>query len=718
MIKRWFTRLTGRPASNRRTAATGRRRRPLVPIIAERLWPRLHGRARWMRLIKLTGVCAALFVFLIAGLLIYLRVQSLPAASISQTSQMLDLQGNVIDTFHTTQNRRSVPLNQISPYVVQATLAIEDRRFYEHEGFDPIGMGRAMLVNVHNMSATQGASTLTQQLARNLYLTHERTWGRKIKEALYTIQLEMHYSKDEILNMYLNQIYYGHGAYGIEAAAEQYFGKHASELNLAESAMLAGIPKGPKYYSPYMSMKNAKDRQHTILQVMANDGVITQSDADQAYRELLSFKPLSESRGNSFAPYFRDYVRSFVIGQLGMDERLLDEGGIRIFTTLDSNAQRAAEKAVAEGIPTNTEQQAALIAIDPRNGYVKAMVGGRDYPNNQYNRVFATTRQPGSSFKPILYLTALQQAGMTPLSRFMSAPTTFTYDEGRLTYEPHNYNDKYVNDYIDMRQAIASSDNIYAVNTIMQVGADNVINMARKLGIDSPMKPVPSLALGTFPVSPFEMASAFGTLANEGVRVKPIAVLRIEDNSGHILYEASHESEQVVDAAHAYVLTSLMESVFDTGGTGHRVSATMNRPVAGKTGTTASDAWLVGYTPELATAVWVGYDKGRQLTTTEAHRAAPIFAAFTEGALEAVPPKMFTMPEGVVSAYIDPKSGKLAGEGCEDNKRLETFVAGTQPTETCDGNTSKAEDASSGTDARKEEQHKSWWNDLKRWWKQ
>ncbi|MWC31072.1 transglycosylase domain-containing protein [Paenibacillus sp. MMS18-CY102] len=725
MIKGWFHRISGRSASSKtarplsakaKARAAKRRRPPIFPLIAERLWPRLSGRAKWMRRAKLAGVAAGLFIVMIAGSLLYLRVQSLPVSSITQTSQMLDLQGNVIDTFHTNQNRSSVPLNQISPFVVQATLAIEDRRFYDHGGFDLKGMARAVVVNVENLSTKQGASTLTQQLARNLYLTHERTWKRKLKEAIYTTQLEMHYSKDEILNMYLNQIYYGHGAYGIEAAAMQYFGKHASELDLAESALLAGIPKGPKYYSPYNNMKNAKDRQLTILDAMATGGSITQAQADAAYAELLPFKPLEESRGDGFAPYFRDYIRSFVVGELGFDERLLTEGGIRIFTTLDPEAQRAAEKAVADGIPSDSEQQAALIAIDPRNGYVKAMVGGRDYPNNQYNRVFATTRQPGSSFKPVLYMAALQQNGMTPLTRFKSEPTTFTYDDGRLTYQPHNYNDKYINDFIDMRQAIASSDNIYAVNTIMQVGADNVIAMARKLGIDSTMKPVPSLALGTFPVSPFEMASAFGTFANSGVRVKPIAVLRIEDREGDVLYEAKHESEQVVDAAHAYVITSLMESVFDTGGTGHRVSATINRPVAGKTGTTSSDAWLVGYTPELATAVWVGYDKGRQLTTTEAHRAAPIFASFTEGALATVPPKIFPMPEGVVSAYIDPKSGKLAGAGCEDGKRLETFIAGTQPLETCDGSAQNATKAGDGTGDRQEQQRKSWWNDLKRWW--
>ncbi|CAM4468797.1 transglycosylase domain-containing protein [Paenibacillus tarimensis] len=670
--------------------------------------------ARLVLFLKLGAAGTVLILLLLIGSLLYLRAQSLPVASISQTSQMLDIHGNVIDTFHAGENRRSVKLEDISPYAVQATLAIEDRRFYDHLGFDFRGMARAMLVNLENLSKKQGASTLTQQLARNLYLTHERTWSRKIKEAAYTAQLEMSYSKDEILTMYMNQIYYGHGAYGIEAAASTYFGKPASKLTLAESAMLAGVPKGPKYYSPYMNMKNAKDRQLTILNVMVEEGVITRKEADEAYNEILSFQPLSAGNQEGFAPYFRDYIRTVAVDKLGIDEHLLNEGGIRIHTTLDSAAQKAAEEAIAAGFPDDSEQQAALIAIDPRTGYIKAMVGGRDYRTNQYNRVFAKTRQPGSSFKPFVYLTALE-SGMTPLHTYRSEPTTFTYDEGRQTYEPSNHNDKYAEEDIDMRRALASSDNIYAVHTIMAVGPDKVIETARRLGINSPMDPVPSLALGTFPVSPFEMASAFGAFANSGKHIDPIAITRIEDKNGRILYDAVPEETQVVEPEHAYVLTSLMESVFKPGGTAARVSADIKRPVAGKTGTTASDAWLVGYTPELVTAVWVGYDKGRTITTAEAHRAAPIFAAFTEKALETVPPKMFPVPEGVVTVYVDPATGKLAGDSCPD-KRLETFIAGTEPTELCDEHTDEAGSEDSAAEVPAKEKHHSWWSDLKRWW--
>lgn len=692
------------------------RNRLAFPQINERFLPHLLRLRKWA---FRAGLASLVVIAAAIGLYFYVRAQALPVSTISQTSQMLDIQGNVIDTFHAGENRRSVALEDISHHVIDATLAIEDRRFYDHAGFDLKGMARAVVVNVQSMSARQGASTLTQQLARNLYLTHERTWQRKLKEAIYTAQLEMKYSKDEILGMYLNQIYYGHGSYGIEAAAMMYFDKHASELSLAESAMLAGIPKGPKYYSPYLNMKNAKDRQYVILEAMKEGGSITEEQAEAAYAEVLAFQPIGAEQQEGFAPYFRDYIRYLAVEEYGIDESLLNEGGITIYTTLDQEAQAAAEESIKKVMPETSEEQSALVAIDPRNGYIKAMVGGRDYKTNQYNRAFASTRQPGSAFKPFLYLTALQSGFMTPVTRFKSEPTVFSYDEGRKTYEPHNYGDKYVEGYIDMRAAISGSDNIYAVNTIMTVGADKVIETARKLGVKSPMSPVPSLALGTFPVSPFEMASAYGAFANAGVRVEPVAILRIEDRKGNVLYEAKPQEKQVITPAEAYVMTSLLESVFDEGGTAHRVSATIKRPVAGKTGTTATDAWLVGYTPELVAAVWVGYDKDRKLSVAEARRAAPIFAGFIEGTLAAVPPKYFPMPDGVVNVFIDPASGKLAAATCE-SRRLETFLAGTEPTEVCgtslDSDIGGGSGSGSGNSGTGGKPSRSWWNDLKRWW--
>ena len=657
---------------------------------------------------------SALFmiVILLVGFWLYLRIQPLPPMTFNPSTMIYDIHGELIDSSQNGENRHVIVMDEIAPTMMQAAIAIEDKRYYQHWGIDPLGLARALWINIRNRDLEQGASTITQQLARNLFLSHEKTWSRKMREALYALQLETAFTKDEILVMYLNQIYFGHGAYGIQAASQLYFGKDAVDLTLAESALMAAVMKSWKYYSPHMDLEQATSRQRLILGEMAAQGVISSQQAIAAGREPLEILPLSTQQV-SVAPYFRDYVRTVAVGELGIDEELYASGGLKIYTTLDLHAQQMAEEMIAKYVNPYDELQVALVSIDPRNGHIQAMVGGRNYLENQYNRALADRRQPGSSFKPIVYLTALQQEGFTAVTRFKSEPTTFSYDEGRQNYTPQNFANKYANQWVDLRYALARSDNIYAVHTILQVGADKVVDMARQLGITSELQPLPSLALGSFSVSPFEMASAFATIANGGLRIQPIAIMRIEDPSGRVLYEVEPVVSQVVDARYTYVLTHLMQSVFGVGGTAHRVADLIKRPVAGKTGTTNSDAWMVGFTPELATAVWVGHDQGRAIATLEAHTAAPIFAEYTERVLASVPPKLFMIPEGVTTLYIDPESGLLATEDCP-NPRLESFVAGTEPTESCSKHTNTPvlpiPDEESGS------QRRNWWEDLKRWW--
>ncbi|OZQ73461.1 transglycosylase domain-containing protein [Paenibacillus odorifer] len=675
-------------------------------------------KSRFRRLFRLLAALIILFVLTTGALLGYLYQKDLPPISDDVRSKLFDSRGNILATFTSDgRSREPVKLSQISPLLIEATLAVEDRKFYEHSGFDLKGMARAVLVNLEEGNRSQGASTLTQQLARNLYLSHEKTWTRKAKEAVYTMQLEMKYSKDEILNMYLNNIYYGHGAYGIEAASRMYFGKSAADLDLAESTMLAGIPKGPTYYSPYNHMDNAKKRQRIILTVMANLGNITQEEAGQAVQENLNFKPQGQKDTLVAAPYFRDYIRNLAIESLHISNDELEQGGLNVYTTLDPDMQHAAENAADKEMDQTSDLETALVSIDPRTGYIKAMVGGKNYRTNQYNHALATTRQPGSSFKPIMYLAALSSKEMTGLSVFNSQPTMFHYDNNRKTYQPRNFGDKYLGE-INMRQAIAASDNIYAVNTIMKIGADKVSEMAAKMGIDSPLQSVPSLALGTSPISPLEMAAAFAVIGNGGQKMPITAILKITDSNGMVLYEAPQpKGVTVVEPSAAYVLTRLMEGVFETGGTGNRVASIIKRPVAGKTGTTDTDGWMVGFTPELSTAVWVGYDKGRDIATTDGRRAAPIFAQFTEKALENVPPKIFPIPDGIVSVYVNPQSGKLATAACPD-KELETFISGTEPTEYCElhgtGSAPAVDDTQSKVDSA--EENRSLWKNIKRWW--
>ncbi|GAB7387860.1 PBP1A family penicillin-binding protein [Bacillaceae bacterium] len=667
--------------------------------------------ARWFRLLRQLCLAGAVSLLLLAGslllLVLWLRSQPLPPLSVQETTTIYAADGQVIDTLHGGENRVTVPLAKIPKHLQQATIAVEDRHFYDHFGFDFKGIARAALVDLQRLELVQGASTITQQLARNLYLTLDKNWKRKIQEALLTIQLEIKYTKDEILEKYLNEIYYGHSAYGVQAAAQTYFGKDASALSLAESAMLAGIPKGPAYYSPLIDFQAAKARQWDVLQAMVKNGYITQEEANRAYQEKLTFQSEQERSRSPVAPYFRDYVIQVAKEEYGLPEERIKQGGLKIYTTLDVTMQAKAEAAVAQYLPKDRPLQAALVAIEPQTGKIRAMVGGRDYAQSQYNRAFAK-RQPGSSFKPLLYLAALQN-GFTPLTRIKSEPTAFTYGNDQI-YVPSNFGDRYSYTFITLQHALKVSDNIYAVKTHMSIGEEKLVEMAQKLGIASKLEPVPSLALGTYPVSPLEMAGAYAAIANSGQLVKPHVITKITDSAGNVLVEAKPEVRQVVDPAHAFVLTQMMQGVFAEGGTAHRVAHLLKRPVAGKTGTTDWDAWLSGFTPRLAATVWVGYDKGKKLDpVADAYLAAPIWAKFMEEALTGTPPELFPVPEGVTAVYIDPDTDLLATEECP-RQELVYFVSGTEPGDYCQAHSpAEKENGPESQDGR------SIWEKMKDW---
>jgi len=639
---------------------------------------------RWLRKLFLIGL---LFTFILAvsstfGIL-YLRSQPMPPSIIEQTSTIYAENGDVIDTLFSGENRTIVPLDRISPGLVQATVAIEDRKFYDHMGFDFKRLVKAILVDIQHMAKVQGASTISQQLARNLYLTLDKTWERKIREAILTIQLELNYSKDKIIEMYLNQIYYGHAAYGAEAAAKTYFGKHAADLTLAESAMLAGIPKGPAFYSPYLNMENAKNRQKIVLNAMVEQQIISREEADLALQEEIKLAGLVPSEEKVIAPYFRDYITYLVKEKYQLPEEQLVHGGLKIYTTLDPVMQKKAEEVVAKYLPKDRPLQAALVAVDPTTGAIKAMVGGRDYEESQYNRVFAK-RQPGSSFKAFLYFAALEN-GYTPLTEIKSEPTVFNFGRNKeQLYVPKNFGDQYPYDFINLREAIAKSDNIYAVKTNMLLGPEKLAETAGRLGIETPLKPLPSLALGTIPVSPLEMAVGFSTIANLGERVEPLAILKIEDQQGNVLVEEKPVRTKVAEKAPAFLLTHLLQSVFeDNVGTAHRVASLLHRPVAGKTGTTDYDSWLVGFTPQLSVAVWTGFDEGRKMDPfDDARLAAPLWAEFMETALAGQRPALFQIPDGVHGVYINPDNMRLATEYCPV-QQLVYFAEGTEPVEYC-----------------------------------
>jgi 1A family penicillin-binding protein len=642
------------------------------------------------------------------GCMVVLRFLPLPVIKNSSSVRMYAVGGERFDHNGSGVARREVGLDEIAPAVVQATVAVEDRRFYQHMGIDAVGIARAMVADVKAGYRQQGGSTITQQLARNLYLTQDRTIARKLNEVRLALQLEAHYSKDELLEKYLNTVYYGHGAYGIEAAAQLYFGKPAKQLTLAESAMLVGIPKGPTYYSPLRNPGRARERQHAVLAAMQQAGVIDARTREAAGRAKLVYKRVRPQA--QVAAYFADAVKQTVKQRFQLSEAAYNQSGLRIYTTLDMAMQRDAERIVRTQL-AGTDLQAALIALDPRNGAVRAMVGGKNYADNQYNRVYASTRQPGSSFKPFVYLTALHHGAFTATQAYTSEPTVFTYEHGTKQYMPRNYADKYVHAPIRMRQALMRSDNIYAVHLLMDVGAAKVVRTARQLGITAPLQAVPALALGASPVSPLEMASAYGTIADQGVRAEPALITRIADRDGRTLYEATPRVQRVYAAAPTYVVTRLMQSVFEPGGTGNRVSALLHRPVAAKTGTTDTDAWMVGFTPELSTAVWVGYDKSKPISTSDSRLAAPIFATFVDQALAAQPPSAFQAPKGIVEVDIDPATGLRATEKCPDH-HVEAFLVGTEPKLICRIHNPESNPAPN----HKPNPDDSWWDDFRNWW--
>lgn len=596
-----------------------------------------------------------------------------PAAS----SQIYDVHGNLITTVHATENRLPVKLSQVPKDLQNAFIATEDNRFYSHHGVDSIGIMRAIWVNIAHDGVAEGGSTITQQLARNAFLTQDRTLKRKIMEAMLAIRIEQYYTKQEILEMYLNQIYFGQGAYGVQAAAHVYFGKNVQDLDLAQSAMLAGLPQSPNYYSPLTNYKAGKARQAVVLGQMVKYDYIDQATADKAKDEDLGLREKSEAaHSDNNASYFIDYVISEIAEKYGDDAVYKD--GLKIYTTIDMKAQDAAVQAM-HNLPNFytddkglTQPQGALIAINPHNGYIVAMVGGRG--DDSFNRAVLAERQPGSAFKPFVYLAAIQD-GMTPGTVMDDKKIEFN------GWSPKNYEGTY-SGQMTLRYALQHSVNTIAVQLADAVGMRKVLNLASSLGIttlDDSKDNNLAAALGglTNGVKPIDMAVAYGTLANGGVKVKPVAITKIVDRNGQVVEENSTEEQRVVDPKYAYVITNMLESVM-SGGTGG--GASIGRPAAGKTGTTdeSKDAWFVGYTPDLVAAVWMGDDYGIETLDgiTGGTVPAVIWRDFMSQALNAmeIPASDFTVPPGAASianqgyAPVAPKVDPKAKDKDKDKK--------------------------------------------------
>jgi penicillin-binding protein 1A len=633
------------------------------------------------------------------------RPDQLSAIQAPIKTVVYDAKGRVLHEFF-KENRSPVRLSQIPHHLVNATLSTEDRSFYSHWGVDLWGVGRAAVSNVLQMRRAEGGSTITQQLARNLFLTHERTLTRKLKEIALAVEIERSYSKNQILEMYFNQIYFGEGAYGVEAAAKTFFGKPIGELTLSECALLAGLPANPSVYSPRRRPAAARARRSKVLRNMLATRAITQVEYDNAIEAPLGVTPQRYS--NDRAPYFTEMVR------LHLDERYgsnsVYEGGLKVYTTLDADLQQAAERAVEKqlsGLEANLKLkvthanfvvpsvdsmrvslmtpylQGALVAIDPRNGYVRALVGGRDWNQSNFNRATQARRQPGSAFKPFVY-TAAMDNGFRPTDIVVDEPVSFPGADGKL-YQPGNY-DRTFRGPVTLRYALQMSINVPAIKVLRKVGTSLVASYARRMGIKSPLGQNLSLALGSSEVTLLEMTSAYGVLANRGIRNEPLYILKVEDKNGNVLEKNSPRPTEVLSEETAGVMTSMLQSVMDHGTGAPSRAMGFTLPAAGKTGTMDEymDAWFVGYTPSLVSGVWVGFDVKKTIGSgmTGGRAALPAWTDFMISATRGRPVEDFPVPAGVVSREICAETGLLATQACP-NLTTETFTEGSEPTEYC-----------------------------------
>jgi penicillin-binding protein 1A len=763
----------------------------------------------------------AIFAGIVATILFYFYINE----DLPKISKLSDYRPPVITTVYADDNRKIgefykerrivIPISRIPQIVKEAFIAAEDSRFYSHPGIDIIGIFRALLKNIEAGGVVQGGSTITQQVTKSFLLTPERSYSRKIKEAILAYRISQAFSKDEILFLYLNQIYLGHGAYGIEAASENYFGKPVTDLNIAECALLAGLPQAPSKYSPFRYPDRAKQRQIYVLTRMAAEGYITEAQAAAAIQQPMDIKP----RKNWYieeVPFYTEHVRRYVESKYGPD--VLYSSGLSIYTAVNIEMQKAAQEELVIGlgaldkrqgyrgptrhikpeeiesfcgavqeefketpikpgitvtgvvvsvnesdqsasvrigntlgfirfadmkwakksIPNRSQQevglkrqptilgvgdvvlikvmdkpkegdrwslsleqtpkvQGALLCLEAGTGQVKVMVGGRDFRDSQFNRAVQSRRQPGSSFKPVIYAAAIDK-GYTPATVMIDSPIAFMDDEGDSVWKPQNYDRKYSGQIL-LRNALEKSVNVVTIKILQDIGVDYAIGYAKKLGITSNIERNLSIALGSSGVSLLELVRAYSVFVNTGDLIQPVFITRISAQNGNVLEEAIPEKAQVIEKSTAFIMTSLLESVVKNG-TG-RKARELNRPAAGKTGTTnnLNDAWFMGYTPEYITGVWVGFDEEGTLGKGETGGAAacPIWVGYMKRALANKPVQVFPVPEGIVYAKIDAATGRLAGPATQ-NVLLECFKEGTLPTEVASGKTDPNDDELSKTE--------------------
>ncbi|MFA6435196.1 MAG: transglycosylase domain-containing protein [Elusimicrobiales bacterium] len=643
----------------------------------------------------------------------------------SLTTYVYDINNQVVAEF-SVEKRAILPLSRIPTDMQNAVIAMEDKNFFRHWGISPQGIARALLRDLMHTRAAQGGSTITQQLSRGIFLKPEKTISRKLKEIFLSLQIESSFSKAEILQLYLNQIYFGSGVYGVQSAAKLYFGKDVPEMDLAECALLAGIIPSPERFSPFFNPEKARLRRYLVLERMLAEHYITAKEMEEANAEPIPVEKSSLLSGH--ASYFVEYIRQQLQPKYGVDQLL--KGGLKIYTTLDLSMQipaedimekylvrydsdsarsRAGKDGAADNISSGT-LQGAFVILDVKTGGIRAMIGGRNYRDSKFNRVTQAARQAGSTFKPFVWMSALLN-GYTPATIVDDSPMAYYYDgkdwrllEGATDqysintaiqpfvgsqdfkiWVPSDFDEKFLGS-ITLRRALELSRNLASIYLVTRIGPTQVVEAARKAGIKRNLEAVPSIGLGTSLVSPIEMVSAFSTFGNGGIHVEPFSVLKVVDNQGKVLQEYMPDELEMFTPQTSYLLVNMMKGVVQRG-TGS-YAGRLKRPIAGKTGTSqdSKDMWFIGMTPDLAAGAWMGYDDMTSLPMkdwTGGGTVVPWWTEIMETVLKEQPIRDFPVPDGIVFVTIDPDTGKLALPTCK-KKLLEAFIKGTEPSVFCD----------------------------------
>lgn len=630
------------------------------------------------KIIKIILIPIIILIF--GNIAVYLYCLITPKMEINK-SQSYYLYDNKNELVFQT-NDDWIPLDKINKNLINATIATEDKYFYKHIGFDYFRIAKAMITNIINRDKGEGASTITQQYARNLFLNFEKTWKRKIDEAKLACELEVHYTKDEILEGYLNTINYG-GIYGIESASQYYFGKSASDLSIAEASMLAGIPQSPNNFSPVKNYNLAKERQKVVLLMMKKNKVITEEEYNTALNTNIIIVGKEKTSNLTSINYFRDAVLEELNSLSEIPSSLIETGGLKIYTTLDTGAQEDLETAVYSYINDETKIETAAIMMDPNTGGVMALIGGNNYNSSQFNRATGSKRQVGSTMKPLLYYTALE-SGFTASSSFTSEKTTFTF-AGDKTYSPKNYNDNYANGPISMAAAISYSDNVYAVKTHLFLGENMLINTAKRIGITSELTPIPSLALGTEEISLIEMTTGYSTFANLGYKVNPHFIKKVEDSKGNVLYENKEEKEAVLNSSLTFILNEMLTATYNKNFIDYNYPTLISllpnitHKYAIKSGTTDTDLWIMGYNQNAVLGVWNGYDDNSKINSSDNSYHKNIWIDTMEAYFKEHEASWYNIPDNVVGVLVNPITGIIANEN-DEKKEMFFYLKGTEPT--------------------------------------